>query len=93
MGAKILVENTNSDWAEISFCYDNKMQTGYVPTKHIVKLDHKVKDWVEIAQILEGTPYKWGGRDTIGIDCSAYYNYPTKLMEKLYLEILHNKYI
>ena len=42
-----------------------------MPTKHIVKLDHKVKDWVEVAQLLEGTPYKWGGRDTIGIDCSA----------------------
>ena len=71
MGAKILVENIKSDWAEISLYYNNKIQTGYVPTKHIVKLHHKVKDWVEVAQLLEGTPYKWGGRDTIGLDCSA----------------------
>jgi len=71
MGAKILVKNIKSDWAEISFYYNNKIQTGYVPTKHIVKLHHKVKDWVEVAQLLEGTPYKWGGRDTIGLDCSA----------------------
>ena len=71
MGAKILVEKIKSNWAEISLYYDNKIQTGYVPTKHIVKLQHKVKDWVEIAQLLEGTPYKWGGRDTIGLDCSA----------------------
>ena len=28
-------------------------------------------DWVSIAQQLEGTPYRWGGRDTLGIDCSA----------------------
>ena len=42
-----------------------------MPSKHIVESQHKVFDWVSIAQNLEGTPYKWGGRDTIGIDCSA----------------------
>ena len=71
MGARILVKNIKSDWAKISFYYNNKIQTGYVPTNHIVKLHHKVKDWVKVAQLLEGTPYKWGGRDTIGLDCSA----------------------
>ena len=71
MGAKIFVENIETDWAEIIFYCNKKIQTAYVPTKHIVKLDHKVKDWVKYAQLLEGTPYKWGGRDTIGIDCSA----------------------
>ena len=71
MGAKLLVENIKSDWAEISFYYNNKIQIGYVPSKHIVNLDHTVKDWVSTAQLLEDTPYKWGGRDTIGIDCSA----------------------
>ena len=71
MGAKILVKNIKPDWAEISFYYNNKTQTGYVPANHIVKLHHKIKDWVEVAQLLEGTPYKWGGRDTLGLDCSA----------------------
>ena len=71
MGAKILVENIRFDWAEISFNYNNEIQIGYVPAKHIVKLDHQLKDWVEVAQLLEDTPYKWGGRDTIGLDCSA----------------------
>ena len=71
MGAKIFVENIKFNWAAIIFYYNNKIQSGYVPSKHIVKLDHKVKDWVEFAQLLEGTPYRWGGRDTIGLDCSA----------------------
>jgi hypothetical protein len=71
MGARILVKNIKPDWAEISFYNNHETHTGYVPTKHIVKLCHKVKDWVEVAQLLEGTPYKWGGRDTIGLDCSA----------------------
>ena len=53
MGARILVENIKPDWAEISFYYNNKIQTGYVPTNHIVTLDHKVKDWVEFAELLE----------------------------------------
>ena len=42
-----------------------------MPSKHIVNLDHRVKDWVAIAELFLGTPYRWGGRDTIGIDCSA----------------------
>tara|TARA_E500000178_G_scaffold205604_1_gene203155 strand:+ start:873 stop:1628 length:756 start_codon:yes stop_codon:yes gene_type:complete len=71
MGARISVKNIKFDWAEISFYYNNKFQTGYVPKKHIVELHHKVKDWVNVAQRLEDTPYKWGGRDTIGLDCSA----------------------
>lgn len=71
MGSKLAIENIKFGWAEIFFFLDNKLEVGYVPCKHIVNNDHKVKDWVEIAQQLEGTPYKWGGRDTIGIDCSA----------------------
>ena len=70
LGAQLVIDNIQSEWAEISFC-KNKIQVGYVPSKHIVSLDHRVKDWVAIAELSIGTPYKWGGRDTIGIDCSA----------------------
>jgi hypothetical protein len=71
MGSKVLVENTQPDWCEIKFYIGNKKKNGFVPSKHLVSNDHKTKDWVAIAQLLEGTPYRWGGRDTIGIDCSA----------------------
>ena len=70
LGAQLVINNIQSEWAEISL-YNNKKQVGYVPSNHIVSLDHKVKDWVAIAELFLGTPYKWGGRDTIGIDCSA----------------------
>ena len=70
LGAQLVIDNIQSEWAEISL-YNNKTQVGYVPSKHIVSLDHRVKDWVAIAELSIGTPYKWGGRDTIGIDCSA----------------------
>ena len=71
MGAKLVVERLEFNWAEISLYYNNKIQIGYVPRQHIVKVSNKVKDWVKFAQSLLGTPYRWGGRDTIGIDCSA----------------------
>ncbi len=70
LGAQLVINNIQSEWAEISLC-NNKTQVGYVPSTHIVNLDHRVKDWVSIAEMSVGTPYKWGGRDTIGIDCSA----------------------
>ena len=71
LGAQLVINNIQSEWAETSLYYNNKTQIGYIPSKHIVNIDHGVKDWVEVAQLLEGTPYKWGGRDTIGLDCSA----------------------
>ena len=71
MGANLVVRKIYSDWAEIYFPINNIIKLGYVPSKHIVELLHKVSDWVKVAQSLEGVPYKWGGRDTLGIDCSA----------------------
>ncbi len=70
MGAKLIINNIESDWAEVRL-QSNDIKIGYVPSKHIVSLDHIVEDWVAKAQLFEGTPYKWGGRDSIGIDCSA----------------------
>ena len=44
---------------------------GYVPTAQIVPLHHRVDDWVSISESLLGVPYRWGGRDSMGLDCSA----------------------
>jgi hypothetical protein len=71
MGSSLSIEKIKSGWAELSFFVDNKKQVGYVPSSHIVNTEYIVKDWVSTAEQLEETPYKWGGRDTIGIDCSA----------------------
>ena len=70
-GARVLVENIYNDWSQIKFFIGNEIKIGFVPSNHIVCVDSKVKDWVTIAQQLEGTPYRWGGRDTVGLDCSA----------------------
>ena len=71
MGSKVFVKDMQPDWSQIKFYIDSKKKVGFVPSNHLVSIDHKTKDWVATAQLLEGTPYKWGGRDTIGIDCSA----------------------
>lgn len=38
---------------------------------HLVPLDHAAADWVAVAEGFLGTPYLWGGRTSVGLDCSA----------------------
>ena len=44
---------------------------GWVPQCHIIPLTKVYDDWVAIAESLIGSPYRWGGRTSIGLDCSA----------------------
>ena len=44
---------------------------GYTRPQHLLPVGDAAKDWVEVAERQVGTPYRWGGRDSIGIDCSA----------------------
>jgi len=42
-----------------------------IVAKHLVPLDHTEADWVDAAEAFLGTPYLWGGRSSLGLDCSA----------------------
>ncbi len=44
---------------------------GYVVNRHISEIGRHARDFVEIAERLIGTPYLWGGRTRIGLDCSG----------------------
>lgn len=71
LGAQLSVKIIEDNWAKISLSINDNDQIAFIPSNHIVTIDNKVKDWVLIAERLLGTPYKWGGRDSIGLDCSA----------------------
>ena len=44
---------------------------GFVPRSHISPLSAVCDDWVAVAESLIGSPYRWGGRSSTGLDCSA----------------------
>jgi cell wall-associated NlpC family hydrolase len=44
---------------------------GFVISEHARKLDEHARDFVDVALAFRGTPYLWGGRTSLGLDCSA----------------------
>jgi len=68
MGSRVTVTGET----EVRGCRYALLQDGSaVVAKHLVPLDHLETDWVATAEAFVGTPYLWGGRSSLGLDCSA----------------------
>jgi cell wall-associated NlpC family hydrolase len=44
---------------------------GHVPKRHLVPLASNETDFVAVAERFLGTPYLWGGKTSLGLDCSG----------------------
>lgn len=51
--------------------FTEAQRLGWVFTGHLSALDATESDWVAVAERFLHTPYQWGGKESLGLDCSG----------------------
>lgn len=70
--SKVNVVNTDENWAKIKINKDNENSIfGYIPLYHLDEINAKYTSKSIFATKFLNSPYKWGGRSFLGIDCSG----------------------
>jgi cell wall-associated NlpC family hydrolase len=64
MGSQIIITREDDIFAVTS-------EGWFVPKQHVVPLGTTEPDYVAVAERFIGTPYLWGGKSSLGIDCSG----------------------
>lgn len=64
LGARVEIVKTSDNFAVTP-------QSHYIPLRHLATLAAHENDFVAVAERFIGTPYLWGGKSNMGIDCSG----------------------
>ena len=64
MNAKLAIAEAGPRFARL-------VQGGFVFADHLVPAVQAMSDWVSVAENFAGTPYLWGGKTAMGLDCSG----------------------
>ncbi len=64
LGAVVRVADEQGDFAGLA-------DGGFVFARHLARRDHRVNDFVAVAEGLIGCAYLWGGKSSLGVDCSG----------------------
>jgi cell wall-associated NlpC family hydrolase len=64
LGARLAVERFEPPFAVTA-------AGGFVPARHLAAIDATESDFVAVAERFVGAPYLWGGKTSLGLDCSG----------------------
>jgi cell wall-associated NlpC family hydrolase len=64
LGARIAVAREQEGFAVTS-------SGGFVPMRHLAPVANVEPDFVAVAERFVGVPYLWGGKSSLGLDCSG----------------------
>ncbi len=64
LGSQVGAQSIEGDWA-------NCGATGWVHTRHLTPIGGLEADPASVAERFLNTPYLWGGRESLGIDCTG----------------------
>jgi cell wall-associated NlpC family hydrolase len=64
LGARLTIARQDERFAVTAFGW-------HVPTVHLVPIKARQSDFVAVSEQFLGTPYLWGGKTSLGLDCSG----------------------